>query len=142
MAEIHKVGSETESRALEWFALNRRGVLVKKNYRCKQGEIDLIFEERSFTLYDAPLRRSLPKNQQIPIHEPLTELVFVEVRYRPKEALVSGIESVGWKKQLRMKRAAEHFLASYRGNAKTLRYDLLVWDGWDWFHMPNLHFVH
>jgi Holliday junction resolvase-like predicted endonuclease len=147
MAEIHRIGKETENRALDWYLLHRPCVLLKRNYRFQRGEVDLIFEENipvllgdsfSFQSHNSPWDLAF-SGQPSRTH---TELVFVEVRYRPKLGMVSAVESVGWVKQIRMKRAAEHFLASYRGRAETVRYDLLVWDGHHWGHFPNLQLVH
>lgn len=134
MAEIHRVGRETETRALDWYLANRPCILLSKNYRYQRGEIDLIFEECGSLAYE--------RSSEGLTLKPSIELVFVEVRYRPKLGMVTAVESVGWVKQVRMRRAADRFLASYCGQAKTVRYDLLVWDGQTWNHLPNLQLLH
>ena len=66
--------------------LRRRGLsLLKRNFHCRFGEIDLI-------MYDEPA------------------IAFVEVRYRSNERFGSGAESVTRHKQARIARAAAAFL--------------------------------
>jgi putative endonuclease len=101
--------------------------LVTKNYRWKGGELDLVFE-------------AMPENGQC-------ELIFVEVRARKKDALVDGVASVTLPKQRRLERTIRHFLARYRGPAKSLRFDVLAWNGSIWTHLKNVrleggHFRH
>lgn len=68
--------------------LEKQGLIfIAKNYRCRQGEIDLIM-----------------KDQQI--------LVFVEVRYRSTDHYGSSAESVTRHKQQKLIISAEHFLHS------------------------------
>ncbi|MCM2279367.1 MAG: YraN family protein [Oligoflexia bacterium] len=88
--------------------------LLARNFRCKAGEIDLVFEERG------------------------VELVFVEVRCRLKGGWVDGVSSVTFGKQRRLKRAIAQFLARYRGQARSARVDLLAWDGKAWEHLRDL----
>ncbi|MBI2712085.1 MAG: YraN family protein [Bdellovibrio sp.] len=126
MAEIHEKGKATEDEALVWFLKNRPSILLCRNFRTRGGEIDLIFEEINLFKGETQSR---------------SELVFVEVRFRPKGAMVSALESVGWLKQRRMAKTAEYFLVQYKGKATTLRYDLLLWDGESWDHRPNLQLV-
>lgn len=115
----HEWGREAENKALEWFLEQRMtSQLIARNYRCRWGEIDLIFEE-------------LRKDRGI------FELVFVEVRARSPRTWVSGLQSVGWKKRQSLRRTADHFLVKYQGLAKTVRFDLLYWDGKIWSYLPN-----
>lgn len=109
----HQLGKEAEQAALEWFLVHQKSRLLARNYRCKWGEIDLIFEEQ--------LSLALG-----------SELVFVEVRARSPRGWVDGPQSVVRKKQLRLKRTASHFLVKYHGLAKSVRFDLLYWDGTSW----------
>ena len=124
MARIHQIGQKTENEALQWF-LNHRlhARLYCRNYRYIGGEIDLIFEEC----------------KQEPLGPEETELVFVEVRFRPQLAMVSALESIGPIKRQRMKKTAARFLASYQGKAKQARYDLLLFDGVRWTHLANIN---
>ncbi len=123
-------GLRIENRAETWFTSKYpRARLVARNFTCKSGEIDLIFDVAG-------------------------ELVFVEVRARVRGAWVSGIESVTLRKRKRLERAIGVFLSRYRGSARTLRVDVLVFEMesgmvselvWDqagesgsWIHYPNV----
>ncbi|MCB1758304.1 MAG: YraN family protein [Gammaproteobacteria bacterium] len=97
-------GARAETRALGF--LSRQGlVLVERNFRCREGEIDLIMFARE-------------------------TLVFVEVRWRSHPDFGSAAESVTTKKQLRIMRAARHFLQlhkQWRNHA--CRFDVIAMDG-------------
>ncbi len=103
------LGSRGEDLALKWFLGSRPGSrLLARNFRCKQGEIDLIFWE-----------------------EPLAQLVFVEVRYRTERAWVGALASITWTKRQRLRRAIEVFLAregARFARARGLRLDVLALD--------------
>jgi putative endonuclease len=77
-------GAWAERVALEYLR-NSGLVLIKSNYRCRLGELDLIME-----------------------HELM--LVFVEVRLRNNLSFGSGAESVNHPKQRKLIRAAGFFL--------------------------------
>lgn len=109
-----ELGSWGENAACDWMV--RRGArLLARNYRARVGEIDLVFEEQ---------RRGL-------------ELVFVEVRIRTSTSWVSGAESVDWRKRKRLEKTARRFLVDYRGGARSVRFDILDWDGKQWTHWEN-----
>ena len=77
-------GDQAEQFALEF--LQEHGLtLVKRNHRCRMGEVDLIMQDGGVT-------------------------VFVEVRLRSSAALVSAGESVDTRKQRRIITAARHYL--------------------------------
>jgi len=118
----HQFGQKAENEAASWFLSHKESRLLVRNYRCKAGEIDLIFEEL-LSAVRAP------------------ELVFVEVRARSQEGWLNGAESVDLRKQQRLKRTADHFLSRYRGPAKSLRFDLLYWDKKVWVHMENVWLI-
>lgn len=109
-------GRKIEIWAADWFVTNRRARIVERNFRRRTGEIDLILEETSASG---------------------VELVFVEVRARLNRK-VSGLESVDFKKQLKLRRTIDLFLQRYRGKAKSMRVDVLAWDGKEFSHFPNL----
>ena len=114
-----EIGKRVEEAAVVWLLgghIGRRE--VGRNFRLKAGELDLIMEEQG-------------PNEGL-------ELVFVEIRFRRRGGLQSPIESVGFKKQLRLAQVIRVFLAQYRGSAKTLRFDVLCWDGESWEHFPNI----
>lgn len=115
MYERHQTGKTAEDQALEWFTTKRKATLIARNFRCRWGEIDLIFLDND-------------------------ELVFIEVRARASKGWVNGAESVTPAKQRRLKKTADYFLNSYKGKAKSVRFDLLAWDGTTWTYIPNLWF--
>lgn len=61
---------------------------IQRNFNCRCGEIDLIMEDQE-------------------------HLVFVEVRYRRLTGYGSAAETVGFKKQARIIRAASLYLAKF-----------------------------
>jgi putative endonuclease len=121
MAHIHHFGRESETQALTWYLAQGNYHLLVQNYRCRWGEIDLIFEERK------PLLKQV-------------ELVFVEVRSRAHNRGWNGAESLRAKKQKRLRTTAEHFLSHYSGQATELRFDLVYWDGSQWNQLKNFWF--
>jgi putative endonuclease len=95
-----RAGSAAEDLALT-FLTGRGLVLVERNHRCRQGEIDLVMRDGD-------------------------TLVFVEVRLRGAGAFASAAESVDAHKQRRIVAAARHFLA---GRAEMpCRFDCVLLD--------------
>lgn len=82
--------------------LQRKGLtLVCRNYRCRQGEIDLIMREGEF-------------------------LVFVEVRKRTHVTHGAASESVTPRKQRRLVMAARHYIAKHNISADhCMRFDVV-----------------
>ena len=79
---------------------------ITRNYQIKGGEIDLIMHEGDV-------------------------LVFVEVRYRKDESHGSGAESITWRKQQRLNRAARHYLQKHYGNREPdCRFDVISASGY------------
>lgn len=96
------IGGRKEDLALRY--LQRRGLhLVVRNYRCRQGEIDLVMRDNDC-------------------------LTFVEVRYRKGESFGSPAESVTRTKQRRIILAARHYLQRYP-SALDCRFDVLALTG-------------
>ena len=86
--------------------LERAGLkLLARNYRCPQGEIDLVMNDR-----DA--------------------LVFVEVRYRRSNAFGTPAETVGRHKQARLRAAAGHYLLAHATD-RACRFDVVAISGHD-----------
>jgi putative endonuclease len=99
-ASRQAAGQAGERLAALW--LERDGCrILHRNYRCPMGEIDLVAEDRG-------------------------ELVFVEVRSRRVGGMVSPEESVNWKKQRRIVRAAEHYLQAMRLEERAWRVDVVA----------------
>lgn len=82
--------------------LRERGLRVlKRNYRCRLGEIDLVAEDAA-------------------------HIVFVEVRYRRRTDFGSGAETVAWSKQQRILRAAGIYLQRHPAHARRhCRFDVV-----------------
>jgi putative endonuclease len=96
-------GKKSERQA-EQFLRARGLVVVKRNFRCKTGEIDLIMRDGA-------------------------ALVFVEVRHRSNRHFGSGAETVDWRKQQKLIRAASHFLVTHpRYNDYSCRFDVVTSD--------------
>ncbi|MGH8308047.1 MAG: YraN family protein [Gammaproteobacteria bacterium] len=94
-------GQRAEDQALE--LLRRAGLtLLVRNYRCPQGELDLVMADGD-------------------------TLVMVEVRYRRARGFGGAAESVDARKQGKLLHAAQHFLqqdARYR--RRPLRFDVVA----------------
>ncbi len=95
-----KTGAEWESLAAEY--LTRNGMrITEKNFRCRQGEIDLIGFHQGY-------------------------LVFVEVKYRSSSGSGYALEAVNYRKQCRICRAADYYRYSRRmGMNIAVRYDVI-----------------
>ena len=84
--------------------LQHRGLrLLARNYRKKFGEIDLIMRDKE-------------------------QLVFVEVKYRRREDYGMALEQIGWRKQQRIIKAANHYLMVHRLSVPC-RFDVLAISG-------------
>lgn len=96
-----ETGRDAELRARRY--LERQGLHFRSsNYRCRQGEIDLVMEEGE-------------------------SVVFVEVRYRSNGRFGTGAESVDSHKQRRLIGAAQHFLQrNPRLAARPCRFDVVA----------------
>lgn len=96
------IGSTMEGHACTF--LQHQGLrLVKRNYRCRRGEIDLIMLDSD-------------------------TLVFVEVRYRQSSGFGTAAETVGARKQARLSAAASHYL-SHCALQPPCRFDVIGIDG-------------
>jgi putative endonuclease len=103
-AELQPViprGQQAEEFACQY--LQAQGLhLVKRNYRCVHGEIDLIMRDEH-------------------------SIVFVEVRYRSSQRFGGGIESVDYHKQARLIATATHYLQHDRKAARQpCRFDVVA----------------
>lgn len=96
-------------RGVEWEAmaaafLEGRGLtIIARNYRCRLGEIDLVARDGGTT-------------------------VFVEVRRRVSSAFGGAAASITSAKQLKLLKAARHYLSRLR-DVPQCRFDALVIDG-------------
>jgi len=94
-------GAAAETLAAE-FLVARGLAVVKRNYRCRGGEIDLIARDREV-------------------------LVFVEVRLRRNRAFGTAAESITAAKRRRLRLAARHYLARL-GREPPCRFDAVLLD--------------
>lgn len=81
---IGKTGLEGEKRVANYLRKNGFSV-IKQNYTCKYGEIDIIAQTPEYIL-------------------------FVEVKTRKQNSLISGVEAVDSFKQNRILKTAQDFL--------------------------------
>ena len=102
--DTRTVGFAAEELAHEY--LQSRGLRpVERNYRCRHGEIDLIMLDEDC-------------------------LVFVEVRFRSPGAFSSAAVTVNRRKQSKLVRTAEMYLATRPGfSSRSARFDVVGVDG-------------
>jgi putative endonuclease len=94
------VGGRGEKTAENY--LRRKGyAILKRNYRCPRGEIDLVAR----------------KNKM---------LVFVEVKTGRSGSFGDPAEWVGWKKQRRLNAAAEYYLQAHDLENTECRFDVIA----------------
>ncbi|WP_319370141.1 YraN family protein [uncultured Ilyobacter sp.] len=92
-------GDIYETKALEF--LESRGYkLIKKNFRSKYGEIDIIVEKDDIT-------------------------IFVEVKYRKSDIFGSGIDAVNTRKQRRIYLTAMKYIQEENLKDSEVRFDLI-----------------
>ena len=98
------IGTGQEKLAAEY--LERQGMkIVERNFRCSQGEIDLIGFHQGY-------------------------LVFVEVKYRGSTAKGHALAAVDSRKQKRICRVADYYRYSRRISKGTgVRYDVVAIQG-------------
>lgn len=98
------LGNRAE-RTSEKLLLNAGMRVLARNYRCKQGELDLVMRDAD-------------------------TVVFVEVRYRRQNRWGSAAETVDWRKQKRLIAAAHHYLLTHPHLAdQPCRFDVVAAEG-------------
>lgn len=100
-SDKQSIGQQAEEIA--YAHLRKQGLkLIQRNYRCKEGEIDLIMQE-------------------------CQTLVFVEVRYRSDEQYGGSIESINWQKQQRIIKTAQRYLQTHpQAQYQVCRFDVVL----------------
>ena len=98
--DSNTTGAEIEKATERW--LKKQGLIpLQCNYRCREGEIDLIMQDSEY-------------------------IVFIEVRYRKQKKFGDGLESVDWRKQQKLQKAAAHYLLQYsQYNNYPCRFDVI-----------------
>lgn len=95
-------GQWAEALAERWLA--EQGLTpYQRNFRRRVGEIDLILQDR-----------------------PNRQWVFVEVKYRQRNARVSGADAIGYHKQRKLLQAAQLFLAQQNNLNISARFDAII----------------
>ena len=93
------LGARGEFLAGNWYT-ERGYAVLDRNWRCRQGELDLVLERDGV-------------------------VVFCEVKTRTSDAFGIGAEAVGRDKQLRIRRLATEWLSEPGNRAKELRFDVM-----------------
>jgi len=97
------VGKQAEHIACQF--LQDKGLIHKaSNYRCKQGEIDLIMMDGG-------------------------TLVFVEVRYRKSSLFGTAAETIDTRKQHKLILTAQHYLSAKGKHHSASRFDVISMQG-------------
>ena len=92
--------------------LEKKGFqILEYNYRCRAGEIDLIARDREY-------------------------LVFCEVKYRRTKSAGSALEAVDTKKQKRLYRCAQQYVAAHK-IPDAARFDVVAIEGNEVCHIEN-----
>jgi putative endonuclease len=104
LTEKQTLGNQAE-RLAEQLLLGQGMRLLARNYRCKQGELDLVMRDRD-------------------------TVVFVEVRYRRTSHWGNAAETVDWRKQKRLIAAAHHYILTHPHLAESAcRFDVIAAEG-------------
>lgn len=102
MTQPTNKGEQAEQLACSY--LQQQGLrLLEKNYRCRQGEIDLVMQHNG-------------------------NLIFVEVRQRSDERFGGALASVTTKKQEKLRLAALHYL-QHKAPRANARFDVVAVQG-------------
>lgn len=95
-------GDKFEQLAAEYLQQQNKGMcLIQRNFRCRMGEIDLIFIQKGAKKDQIVKKEHVVKEEQV---------VFVEVRFRNNTFYGGGIQSVDFRKQRKLIKAAGLFL--------------------------------
>ena len=94
-------GERIEKLACRW--LKQQGLqLIERNYRCRMGEIDIVMTDQQ-------------------------RLIFVEVKYRRQDSYGAAHETVDWRKQQKLIKAAQYYLLHRpKFNTMACRFDVLA----------------
>lgn len=97
------LGREAEEAACQYLTAQHLKIL-ERNYRTRQGEIDIIAQEDDC-------------------------IVFIEVRYRSSTDFGTSLETVDERKLLKINRAAMHYLHTKKGYDRMMyRFDVIGFD--------------
>ncbi|MBQ4536328.1 MAG: YraN family protein [Lachnospiraceae bacterium] len=111
-----QLGTDKERIAAEY--LEKHGLeVLEKNFRGRQGEIDIVAKDGNY-------------------------LVFTEVKFRSTTRLGSALEAVNYKKQCRICKVADYYRYKHRlGDDTMIRYDVVAIQGEEIIWIKNA-FMH
>lgn len=98
-----QIGTVYEKKAQEYLESIGMSV-VERNYRTRNGEIDLIMNDHG-------------------------TLVFVEVKYRNSSRYGYAVEAIDYKKQVKLRMIAREYLADKKGPRIPIRFDCVGYTG-------------
>ena len=105
------IGTEYETLACEYLIRHGYQILCR-NFRCRQGEIDIIARDRDY-------------------------LVFIEVKYRHDEHEGDPAEAVDYRKQKKISRVAEYYCWKKQKLNQPCRFDVICVLGQEIRHIVN-----
>lgn len=105
------IGTEYEERAVQYLQ-DLGWTILERNYRCRQGEIDIIARDGGC-------------------------LVFIEVKYRKDAKFGNPAEAVAPAKQKRIIRTAYYYICTHHGTMPACRFDVIGILGEDMVHYKN-----
>ena len=112
MLNKRAIGKKYEELAKKYLISNNYKIITT-NFFTKIGEIDIIAKDKNV-------------------------LCFVEVKYRAKDSLVSGLYAVDKVKQKRIYNAAKYYMLTNNIKDDTMcRFDVISIDGDDIMHIKN-----
>lgn len=98
-----EIGAQKETQVCAYL-LSKGVEIIERNFRCRQGEIDIIGYDGGF-------------------------LVFFEVKYRSSRNMGSAAEAVGYAKQKTICRVADYYRVMHRcGDDTPIRFDVVAID--------------
>ena len=100
--ELGRIGEQAAAELLQMEGYE----ILERNYRCQAGEIDLIARDREY-------------------------LVFCEVKYRRTKSAGSALEAVDTKKQKRLYRCAQQYVAAHKIPDAAARFDVVAIEGYE-----------
>lgn len=113
-----QIGSYYED-AVTAYLVNKGVKIIDRNVRCgKTGEIDIIGLEEASGMNTEMLRDS----------EAAQTLIFFEVKYRKDHSHGYPEEAVDKRKQRRIRKCAEYYLA-YKNENRYIRFDVIAVEG-------------
>lgn len=100
---LHLIRGENAEEQAHVYLLNKGLKSVHRNYRCKQGELDIIMTDQN-------------------------SLVIIEVKFRKTDKYGSALESVTRTKQSRIIAATHHYLSTHPTDCP-IRFDVIAISG-------------